>query len=70
MARPLKEGLDYFPLNVDFFSSIKVRRLSKACGSTSQSILICLLCNIYQDKGYYIEWNKDLPFLIAVIIKT
>lgn len=65
MARPLKEGLDYFPFDVDFFSDIKVRRLSKACGPTSQSILICLLCNIYQDKGYYIEWNKDLPFLIA-----
>lgn len=65
MARPLKEGLDYFPFDVDFFMDIKIRRLSKACGPTSQSILICLLCNIYQDKGYYIEWNKDLPFLIA-----
>lgn len=65
MARPLKEGLDYFPFDVDFFSDIKVRRLIKGSGPTSSSILICLLCNIYQDKGYYIEWNKDLPFLIA-----
>lgn len=30
MARPLKNGLDYYPLNVDFFSDIKVRRLIKA----------------------------------------
>lgn len=65
MARPLKEGLDYFPFDVDFFSDIKIRRLALACGSSSASVIICLLCNIYQDKGYYIEWNKDLPFLIA-----
>lgn len=36
-----------------------------ACGASSTSVIICLLCNIYQDKGYYIKWNKDLPFLIA-----
>nr|DAK80447.1 MAG TPA: protein of unknown function (DUF4373) [Caudoviricetes sp.] len=31
MARPTKKGLDYFPLDVDFLSDLKVRRIIKAC---------------------------------------
>jgi hypothetical protein len=65
MARPKKQGIDYFPLDVSFFSDIKVRKILRACGSQSASILICLLCNIYSDKGYYILWDEDLPFVIA-----
>ncbi|MFK2360739.1 DUF4373 domain-containing protein [Bacteroides fragilis] len=30
----------------------------------------CLLCNIYRDKGYYIEWDEDLPFVVADTIGT
>ena len=70
MARPTKQGIEYFSLDVDFFSDIKVRRISKACGPASTSILICLLCNIYRDKGYYIEWDEDLPFVVADTIGT
>ena len=60
MARPNKQGID-----VDFFSDIKIRKIARACGSQATSILICLLCNIYKDKGYYILWDEDLPFVIA-----
>lgn len=65
MARPNKQGIDYFPFDVDFFSDIKIRKIARACGSQATSILICLLCNIYKDKGYYILWDEDLPFVIA-----
>lgn len=65
MARPTKEGLGYFNLDCDFFQNIKVRKINRACGSQSVSVLICLLCNIYRGKGYYIVWDEDLPFLIA-----
>lgn len=68
MARPLKNGLDYYPLNVDFFSDIKVRRLLKAGGSQSISILIALLGNIYRDEGYYMRWDNDMTFLIADLV--
>lgn len=64
-GRPTKQGIDYFPLDVGFFSDIKIRKISRACGSQSASILICLLCNIYKDEGYYILWDEDLPFVIA-----
>lgn len=68
MARPVKQGLEYFSFDTDFFSDRKVRRIMSACGPNSASILICLLCNIYKDKGYYIGWDKELPFDIADIV--
>lgn len=70
MARPTKQGLEYFSFDVDFFSDVKVRRISRACGPASTSILICLLCNIYRDKGYYISWDENLPFVVADTIGT
>lgn len=65
MARPTKQGIDYFSFDTDFFTDRKVRRIMNACGPTSTSILICLLCNIYKDHGYYIVWDEELPFDIA-----
>lgn len=64
-GRPTKQGIDYFPMDVGFFTDVKIRKISRACGSQSTSILICLLCNIYKDEGYYILWDADLPFVIA-----
>lgn len=65
MGRNRKQGLDYFPFDVGFFSDVKIRKIARACGASSTSILICLLCNIYKDNGYYILWDEDLPFVIA-----
>lgn len=65
MARPTKKGLDYFPLDVNFLSDIKVRRIVKACGSESVHILIALLAYIYRDDGYHVRWNDDIAFLVA-----
>ena len=65
MARPPKEGLDYFPFDTGFLQNVKVRKVMRAGGAASVSILISLLCNIYKDKGYYMKWDNDMPFLIA-----
>ena len=70
MARPQKTGLDYFSFDVCFFEDIKIRKISHACGINSYSILICLLCNIYRDHGYYILWDEDLPFVVADKVGT
>lgn len=70
MARPTKQGLEYFSFDTDFFSDVKIRRISRACEPASTSILICLLCNIYRDKGYYIAWDENLPFVVADTIGT
>lgn len=65
MARPTKKGLDYYPLNVDFLQDIKVRKIMRACGVQSITILISLLSSIYRDEGYYVVWDNDMSFLVA-----
>lgn len=65
MARPLKQGLDYFPLDVGFLQDMKVRRIIKSCGASAISVLIWLLGSCYRDDGYYIWWTEDLPFIVA-----
>ena len=59
-GRPTKQGIDYFPMDVGIFTDVKIRKISRACGSQSTSLLICLLCNIYKDEGYYIFDDKYL----------
>lgn len=65
MARPYKQGLDYFPLDVNFLQDIKTRKIMRACGAQSIPILISLLSSIYREAGYYVQWDSDMPFLVA-----
>ena len=65
MARPISQGIDYFPLDVGFLRDIKVRKIIRACGISATPILIDLLGNIFRDEGYYMRWGEDEPFLIA-----
>ncbi|SJZ60722.1 Lin1244/Lin1753 domain-containing protein [Megasphaera cerevisiae] len=65
MARPIKQGLDYFPLDVGFLQDVKIRRIMRACGIQSIPVLISLLANIYRNDGYFLRWGNDMPFLIA-----
>lgn len=64
MARPTKQGLDYFPFDVDFFSDEKVQFVSARFGVKGEIITIKLLCRIYRN-GYYTEWNDDTALLFA-----
>ena len=64
-GRPIKQGIDCFPLDVGFFTDVKIRKIAKACGPNATSVIISLLCNIYRKQGYYILWDDDLPFFIA-----
>ncbi|MDL2310983.1 DUF4373 domain-containing protein [Peptostreptococcaceae bacterium OttesenSCG-928-C18] len=65
MARPFKKGIDYFPLDVTFLRNIKVRKIVRTCGNEALSVLVSILCNIYQAKGYYCIWDTELCFLVA-----
>jgi len=64
LARPLKSGLDYFPLDIDFFTDEKIQYISGLFGDTGEIIIIKLLCKIYRE-GYYIKWNEDSEILFA-----
>ena len=64
MARPKKVGLEYFPFDVDFFHDIKIRKLIKFQGGKAVSVYALLLCIIYK-QGYYMRWDKELPFIVS-----
>lgn len=57
MARPRKQGLDYFPLDVDFFEDDRLLVVSADFGFKGELAAIKLLCMIYAN-GYYISWSE------------
>ena len=65
MARPLKNGLDYFPLDVDFFDDDKIAFVNARFGEKGEMIALKLLCKIYKDTGYYYQWGEDEAILFA-----
>lgn len=59
MARPTKQGLDYFPLDVDIFENVKIEAISGEFGVKGELLVIKLLCAVYKE-GYYIVWSDLL----------
>ena len=57
MARPVKEGLDYFEL--DCHMEEKVRLIQAEFGLKGFAIVVKLYQKIYGGFGYYCEWNED-----------
>lgn len=59
MARPKIEGLSYFPLDADFFADRKIRALKGKYGANGILVYLHIICDIYRDKGYYLEFDED-----------
>ena len=66
MARPKKQGLDYFTCDVNMYQDIKIRKLIRYKGVQAVSVYQILLCQIYA-VGYYLKWDDDLPFIISEV---
>lgn len=64
MPRPQKEGIDYFPLDVNFFVDKKVKILKARYGVDGIAIYLYLLCEIYR-AGYYIRFDDDALFITS-----
>lgn len=58
MARPIKDGLSYFPFDVDFFSDIKIKSLRARFGADGITLYLYILCEIYRN-GYFIKADED-----------
>lgn len=65
MARPKQIGLSYFPMDTGIFSDRKIRKLLKTFGAPGYLVYNFVLCEIYKDKGYFVECNEDFLFDIA-----
>ncbi len=64
MARPISNGLEYFPLDTDFFDDPKLLHAEEAHGLEGGYIAIRILCWIYRE-GYCIEWNQDTSVIFT-----
>lgn len=68
MARFRKDGLNYFPLDVDFFDDEKIKILEARYGADGITLYLYLLCRIYR-QGYYIQVNEDFEYLVSAELK-
>lgn len=64
MARPRKNGLDYFPLDTNFFKTPKMVCISGECGMPGEIVTLRLLCELYA-KGYYLEWTECIKYTLC-----
>lgn len=67
MARPLKTGLDYFPLDVHLDDEIEL--FEAECGLDGFAILVKLWQKIYSI-GYFLKWSSDTQLLFAKRINS
>ncbi len=63
MARPLKQGLDYFPLNVNLNDDFAL--IEAEFGLTGFAVIVKLFQKIYGERGYYCEWTKEVALLFG-----
>ena len=68
MARQQKDGLDYFPLDVDFFEDEKIKILRARYGTDGIAVYLYLLCRIFRN-GYYIKVNDDFEYILSTDLK-
>lgn len=64
MARPQKTGLDYFPVDVDIFSDIKMRIVMARFGADGFTFYMYLLTRIYRD-GYCTAADEDFMLIAS-----
>lgn len=58
MARPSKQGLSYFPKDVDFYNDYKIMDLLEKYGPIGVTVYDVILTEIYRN-GYYLEKPID-----------
>ena len=64
MARPQKNGLDYFPLDVDMDQDDKIALIEAQHGVVGFAIVIKLLMKIYKN-SYFYEWTEKEQLLFS-----
>lgn len=64
MARPQKNGLDYFPLDVDMDQDDKVALIEAQHGIAGFAIVVKLLMKIYKN-SYFYEWTEKEQLLFS-----
>jgi hypothetical protein len=58
MARPIKKGLSYFPLDVGVFKDKRITKIERKFGVYGSSIFLRILTMVYEH-GYYLEMTEE-----------
>lgn len=64
-GRNVKRGLLYYRMDCDILGDRKIKRLIRRWSSDGLAVYLALLCEVYRDKGYYLEMDGDLLADIA-----
>lgn len=62
----MKKGMEYFPLDVDFFEDEKIQFVSSRFGIKGEIFTIRLLTRIYRN-GYFTKWDEDAAYLFSKV---
>lgn len=65
MARPHKTGLDYFPLDVDFFDDDKIKLVRAKHGERAALVVLRLFTKIYR-QGYWYGFGENEQALLSL----
>lgn len=55
----MKNGIEYFPLNTNFFDDDKIALIEVDHGYLGSYVLIRIMSKIYDSEGYYCHWGED-----------
>lgn len=59
MARPTRQGIDYFPYDVDLDQDDKLGMIIAEFKSKGELLFIKICAWLYKTNGYYTEWDED-----------
>lgn len=62
LARPIKDGVDYFPLDVSLDEKFEL--IEAEFGLTGFAVIVKLYQRIYS-RGYYCEWTNEVALLFS-----
>lgn len=65
MARPKKNGLDYFSHDVDMIHDRKIRLIKAKYGLLGYAVYIRLLEELYGETGYYLQLDEEFNLLFC-----
>ena len=70
LARPFKEGLEYFPKDTGFYQDRKIKSLLARFGCDGVVLYDYILCESYADKGYYLSIDDDFQENAAIDLRV